>query len=252
MSVTLEKEHGMPRSALRHRPIGEKAATTIKTLPNVPTRASRTHTVPTTMPVASKGAEKDSQPVHVTPSQTFSSKGAKTGQTTTQRIQKTASRATSPKQTGKANASAGPRFIVEKRKPHWLLLIGLGMSMAILLILLSAYAVQWGTSVWDTIQYGYPRTFQTDAFVGHESGKTPSHFVAMNLHGRVEILELPGGDASRAHLYVGPQLSGPDADQVPVTLQFVNTRDRAHPDMVVSFQNTQIVFLNENGVFRPS
>ncbi len=34
----------------------------------------------------------------------------------------------------------------------------------------------------------YPRTFQVDAVVGHnDSATNPSHFIAMNLNGRIEM-----------------------------------------------------------------
>jgi hypothetical protein len=134
---------------------------------------------------------------------------------------------------------------------YGLVLIGIGMSIAIVLVMLCTFLFQWGENLWNDVQYGYPRTFQTDAFVGHEAGKTPSHFVALNLHGRVEIIELPGGDVSHAHIYVGPQLAGPGADKIPVTLQFASDGHPKTPDMVVSFQHTQVIFHNQQSTFRP-
>jgi hypothetical protein len=59
-----------------------------------------------------------------------------------------------------------------------------------------------------------------DAFVGHEQGRTPSHFIALNVQGQMEIIELPGGDATHAKIYLGPRIYGPGADLVPVTLRF--------------------------------
>jgi len=104
----------------------------------------------------------------------------------------------------------------------------------------------------DDIHYGRPRTFQCDAVVGHaDSPQNPSHFIALNLHGRIEIIELPGGDAAHARVYLGPQLYGTDADLVPVTLSFIDVNGDQQPDMIIHFQGTQVVFINDQGSFRP-
>jgi hypothetical protein len=102
------------------------------------------------------------------------------------------------------------------------------------------------------LHYGRPRTYQVDAFVGHEASNVPSHFVALNLHGYIEIMEFPGGDAMHARVYLGPQLYGDNADLVPVTLQFVDRRHDHHPDMFVVFGQSHIVFRNEQGTFHLS
>jgi len=86
----------------------------------------------------------------------------------------------------------------------------------------------------------------------HDSSSNPSHFIAFNLHGRIEIIELPGGDASKARIYIGPQLYGNNNDLIPVTLSFVDVSGRHHPDMIVHVQNSQIVFVNDRGGFRPA
>jgi hypothetical protein len=78
----------------------------------------------------------------------------------------------------------------------------------------------------------------------------PSHFLALNLHGRIEIIELPGGDPAHARMYVGPQIYGPGADLVPVTLRFIDPNHTGHPDMLVLFQNSQVVFHNRQDSFQ--
>ena len=63
----------------------------------------------------------------------------------------------------------------------------------------------WFNTTMDDIHYGRPRTFQIDQFVGHnESSGIPSHFLAINLRGHLEIMEFPGGDASHARIFLGP------------------------------------------------
>jgi hypothetical protein len=125
-----------------------------------------------------------------------------------------------------------------------------GMMLAVILMLLAQVLVGWVGNTWNNVRYGYPRTYQVDAVVGHQdSALHPSHFIALNLHGQVEIIEFPGGDVSHAHVYVGPQLSGPGAELLPVTLRFV-TPPHAHlPNMVVLVGDSRFVFVNAHGTF---
>jgi hypothetical protein len=114
-----------------------------------------------------------------------------------------------------------------------------------------AMAINWWNTTWDDLYYGRPRTFQTDYIVGHhDSPGTPSHFIALNLGGHLEIIEFPGGDGSHARIYLGPQLYGPGSDLAPITLSFVDVNGNHLPDMIVHFQNTLMVFINDQGGFR--
>ncbi|HYU74000.1 MAG TPA: hypothetical protein VEL31_15100 [Ktedonobacteraceae bacterium] len=142
--------------------------------------------------------------------------------------------------------------VIRRRHAHPLLYLGIGMlGMLVLWTLLSA-ALGWFNTVLDDIHYGRPRTFQADAWVGHnEQTGVPSHFIALNLNGHVEIIEISGGDAAHSHVYVGPQLYGKGDDLVPVTLQFAAVNGDGKPDMIVSFQGSRTVFINDQGAFRP-
>ena len=93
---------------------------------------------------------------------------------------------------------------------------------------------------------------RSNASVGHnESAGTPSHFLAINLNGRIEVIEFPGGDGSKARIYLGPQLYGTGDDLIPVTLSFVDVNGDHLPDMIIHFQSSRIVFINDQGGFRP-
>src|SRR5260370_4517631 len=85
---------------------------------------------------------------------------------------------------------------------HPLLYLGLGMiAMLALWVVLSAI-FGWVTTMLDDLHYGRPRTFQTDAFVGHnEQPGSPSHFLAINLNRHIEIIEISGGDAAQTKMY---------------------------------------------------
>jgi len=112
--------------------------------------------------------------------------------------------------------------------------------------------ITWFNTTMDDIHYGRPRTFQTDQFVGHnESNGVPSHFIAINFHGRIEIIEMPGGDAAHARIYMGPQLFTDGSDLVPVTLNFRDVNGDHKLDMLINFQRSQVVFINDQGGFRP-
>lgn len=130
--------------------------------------------------------------------------------------------------------------------------LGLGMLLMLLVVVLGQWVLGWVQTASDDLHYGRPRTFQMDAFVGHESGSTPSHFIALNLQGQIEIIELPGGDATHARMYIGPRIYGEGSGLVPVTLRFVDSAQPHHPDMLILFQITQVVFHNINGTFAPA
>ncbi len=129
--------------------------------------------------------------------------------------------------------------------------LGIGMMVALLAVLLGQFVLGWCSTTWEDLHYGRPRTYQTDEFVGHETGHTPSHFIVLNLRGRIEILEQVGGDPTKTKIYIGPQITGFGADMVPVTLQFVDPHKTRHPDMLILFQGTQIVFHNVQNTFQP-
>ena len=138
------------------------------------------------------------------------------------------------------------------RNMHWLLYLGLGMILLLALWVIGASALAWGTNEYNTIVYGYPRTFQTDAVVGHnDSPANPSHFMALNLHGQVIIIELPGGDPAKAVDYTGPDLVGPGDDQIPITLSFSDTNHVGKPDMLIHIADRMIVFTNNGTKFVP-
>lgn len=135
-------------------------------------------------------------------------------------------------------------------RAHPLLYLGLGMIAMFTLWTLLILAVNWWSTTMDDIHYGRPRTFQTDAFVGHIEAGTPSHFIALNYNGRIEIIEFPGGDGAHARIYLGPQLYGAGDNLVPVTLSFVDVNNNRKPAMVVHFRASRIIFINDQGGFR--
>lgn len=139
-----------------------------------------------------------------------------------------------------------------RRRPHWMLRLGLALSLLLLSWLLLTEAATWTQHALDTLHYGYPRTYQTDAVVGHGDSPThPSHFIALNLDGHLEVIELAGGNPAHAHIYVGPTLTGAEAAQVPVTIQFQDVNGDSKPDLLLLFNGIQVVYLNTGTSFQP-
>ncbi len=139
----------------------------------------------------------------------------------------------------------------EKRHMHWLLWIGVGMLVMIAGWILFSSASTWWANQQNTWSYGLPRTYQTDQVVGHaDSVAHPSHFIALNLNGHIDVIELPGGDTTHARIYTGPELFGVDAMLTPVTLSFKDVNGDGKPDLLLHVQDQTIVFLNDGNQFK--
>jgi hypothetical protein len=237
---TLEKtDGGLPRSALRYRPTSADTVTVDEyiTGANTPVREIRRASRYRQPQAKGEGAEQDA----IDPAETSR------GNATTNKARPASTLPTTPTHTPQPKKTARPRAHL-----HPLFFLGVGMLATLALVAVLSIVTTWFTTTLDDLRYGRPRTFQIDAFVGHnESPGNPSHFLVINLHGRIEIIELPGGDASHARIYIGPQLYGSDADLIPVTLSFIDVNADHKPDMLITFQGTHIVFINDQGGFRP-
>jgi hypothetical protein len=140
---------------------------------------------------------------------------------------------------------------LRRRVPGSVILVS-GMALMLVLLLLGSAAVAWYQNYRLDSIYGNPRTFQTDQVVGHgDSTDHPTHFIFLNLNGRVVIIELPGGDISRAHIYRGPAIIGDNPASVPVTAEFEDVNGDGKPDMIVHIGNQQFTFVNDGTEFKP-
>ncbi|HET9920018.1 MAG TPA: hypothetical protein VFQ30_09285, partial [Ktedonobacteraceae bacterium] len=111
----------------------------------------------------------------------------------------------------------------------------------------------WWQVTQDDWHYGRPRTYQVDQVVGHnDSAQKPSHFIAINLNRQVEVIEFPGGDATKAKIYIGPLLVGPGQYLAPVTLSFQDVNGDGKIDMIVNVQDSHFIFLNNGTSFSPT
>jgi len=127
----------------------------------------------------------------------------------------------------------------------------IGICLVILVFFLTAYTLippalqKWS----DDRTYGYPRTFQTDANVGH--GGT-EHFLALNNHGTIEVVEIPSypSPTNQPRLYIIVRLTNQGADLVPATLSFPDINGDGKPDIQVTVldgSNPSVWILFNNG-----
>ena len=161
--------------------------------------------------------------------------------------------AQAPIQERKARAARQNAAQGERRRIPWLFFVGVGMVCMFLLVQAVNALHAWGIDKYNDLHYGRPRTFQVDARVGHNDADITSHFIALNLGGQVLAVEFPGGDATKARVYIGPKLPHDQALD-PVTLEFRDVNGDGKPDMIIVIEDNdhiEIPFINDNGSFRP-
>ncbi|MDB5059850.1 MAG: hypothetical protein JWO59_3322 [Chloroflexi bacterium] len=126
------------------------------------------------------------------------------------------------------------------------------MVLLVALALYVAYAlittvVSWTQVKLDDLRYGYPRTYQTDAYVGfNEQSGLPTHFVVMNAHRQVLIMIVPGGNPAHVSVIKGPYLFGPGQEFSPATLEVVDFNHDSYPDLRLHVAGQTITYLNDH------
>ncbi|HLJ34299.1 MAG TPA: hypothetical protein VKU38_11630 [Ktedonobacteraceae bacterium] len=144
-----------------------------------------------------------------------------------------------------------------KRRVHWLLFVGIGMIAMLVVWVLGSSLLAWVSYERDNIVYGTPRTYQTDAVVGHggDNLQHPSHFIAVNLNRQVIIVEFMAGSPAKSIDYVVPYyILGSGGNLTPVTVSFRDVTGDGKPDMIVDIhlspQDQTFVFVNDGTKFR--
>lgn len=140
----------------------------------------------------------------------------------------------------------------KKASAHWLLFVGVGMiAMLALWVGFQMLGAWWSEHQLDAT-YGSPRTYQVDEVVGHaDSTDHPTHFIFLNLKGRVVIIELPSGNVAHARIYNGPAIIGDNPAQIPVTAEFQDVNGDGKIDIIMHVGNQQFTYINDGTQFKP-
>jgi hypothetical protein len=156
-----------------------------------------------------------------------------------------------PARAARPAASAAPAPNARALQVRGMAMLAAAAFTALAAYVLITMAVEWVQVKLDDLQYGRPRTMQMDAYVGHnEVEGVPTHFIAMNLNRRVTVIELPGGDSTKATTIVGPYLFGQGEDLTPVQLDARDLNSDGRPDLIVSVKSEQLIYLNDGNAFR--
>ena len=127
--------------------------------------------------------------------------------------------------------------------PHWSLFIGLGMLLLIVLYVLGFTVLVACEDIYNDWTYGKVRTTQLDAVVGdHDSRQHPSHFIVLNLHQHIEIIEFPGGDATHASVFIGPQLTWANADKAYISMKVLDINHDGNLDLDITITGDPVMF----------
>ena len=133
----------------------------------------------------------------------------------------------------------------------WWLSVLAYVLLLVLGYLLLTPAFTWSQRQLDDIRYGFPRTTQFTAFVGHnEHNGDPTQFIALNLNGQISILELPGGDTTQTRALEGPYLVGADGPYAVPHLAIRDVNGDGATDLLLQIRQEVIVYINEDGHFR--
>jgi len=126
--------------------------------------------------------------------------------------------------------------------------------MFLLFLLLGWVGLNVVTSWWQGVQndwtYGKQRHFEINAVVGHtDSATKTSHFTAENDNGEIIVIELPGGNVTKAKMYQIETIPN-NVNNPPVKLSFQDMNADGRPDMLVVIGDgsaTLYVTLYNNG-----
>jgi len=103
----------------------------------------------------------------------------------------------------------------------------------------------WWTNTTDDWNYGNPRTYQTDQFVGQgDSPDHPDHFIVVNTHGQVIVIQLNPQHPDLDHIYGITTTSDP---KTPVSLSFRQTGNTLAMYVIIGDTNPYSVELVSNG-----
>jgi hypothetical protein len=123
-----------------------------------------------------------------------------------------------------------------------------------ILLILGWFGLNFVTSWYQGVQndwtYGKERHIEINAVVGHnDSSTSPSHFTGENNNGDIYVIELPGGDTTKAHIYQITTIPGNEGNP-PLKVSFQDLNRDGKLDLLVQIGepgNFITVMLFNNG-----
>lgn len=242
-----------PRSQLRHRPINKVPLTPQQ---GMPLRARSAHSwqgdeqqeVIKTVSANTAWSQADERPGEITFTHRASTLSTSVVPNVTE-VQGHSATATPCIHTRKVRTS--PKTSSQSRSTHklWqgpsqqLLFTGLGMMLLMVLYVLGFTVLVTCEDIHNDWTYGKVRTTQLDAVVGdHDSRQYPSHFIAINFHRHIEVIEFPGGDVTHARVFIGPQLNWANADKAYITIKVLDMNHDGKLDIDITVIGDPVMF----------
>ncbi len=135
-----------------------------------------------------------------------------------------------------------------KRGYHWMFFVGLALfTMVVGWIALTLLTNWWQAKQIDW-KYGTPRTFQTDQYVEHGDSPThPNHFIAVNVSGTIEVVELNSTNPKTDHIYIITTNADPS---LPVSVRFADVNHDGKADLFVTIGTYTAILLNDGTQFK--
>jgi len=144
----------------------------------------------------------------------------------------------------------------KRRLDRWTFLSLLCIAIIVMVVgwFLFSRISDWWTGVQDNIKYGTPfRTFQADQYIGlGDTPDHPDHFIALNLHGVIEIVQINPLDRMKDAVYV---LANVGNDSTPASLSFRDTTGSGHTDVIVTVGDATpytIILINNGKTLTPT
>jgi hypothetical protein len=136
------------------------------------------------------------------------------------------------------------------RRFHWMLFVGLALLAMVVGWIAFTLLLDWWQAKQVDWKYGNPRTFQTDHFVDHaDSVDHPNHFIAINVAGTIEVVELNTTNPKNDHIYIVTTISD---STTPVTVSFADINHDGKIDMLVTIgmgSSYTVILLSDGSQF---
>ena len=148
------------------------------------------------------------------------------------------------------------KLIKQRRFDRWTLITWLCLAIIVMVggwFIFTKIQEAW-TSIHDNIVYGTPfRTSQADQYMNlGDSPDHPDHFIALNLHGVIEIIQINPLDSKKDKSYV---LASVGDQNTPASLSFRDTTGSGRIDVIVTIGEATpytIVLMNTSSTLTPT